>query len=57
MFSHDMKYLCAILTLVFVAAIPASSQTMYSDDAGSLLGFGGAIAILDGDVFISSAPI
>jgi hypothetical protein len=51
-----MKKLLFTLTLSFLV-LAASAQTMYSDNGGSLLGFGGTIAISDGEVLVGSAPI
>lgn len=51
---HRFLYLFVVL---FLVATTASSQSFYSETSGALLGFGGAIAISDGEVFVGSAPI
>lgn len=51
-----MKKQLSILTLSLLV-LSVSAQTIYSENAGSLLGFGGTTAISDGEVLVGSAPI
>ena len=48
-------YLSTLVLFLFVWT--ADAQSYYSENAGSFLGFGGAVAISDGEVFVGSAPI
>ena len=52
-----MRRYLLVLTVILFACSSAASQSLYSDDTRSLLGFGGAIAVSGGDVFIGSAPV
>jgi choice-of-anchor B domain-containing protein len=47
----------AVTIAAFTAATPTTAQTRYSDNPGKQLGFGGAIAISGGTIYIGSAPI
>lgn len=49
------NYLSALFLLLFV--LTANAQSYYSESQGSFLGFGGAVAISDGEVFVGSATI
>lgn len=53
-----MKRLFVTLSLVFlVTTLTASAQTHYSEAGLQGLGFGGAVAVADGQVFVGSSPI
>ncbi|NND72294.1 MAG: choice-of-anchor B family protein [Rhodothermales bacterium] len=50
------RFLFSALILI-LASSPATAQTKFSDNTSALLGFGGTIAVADGEVYIGSAPI
>ncbi len=50
------RILFSFLSLFLVVGV-SSAQTMPDGDAGSRLGFGGALTISDGHIYVGSAPI
>ncbi|NNF04959.1 MAG: hypothetical protein HKN17_10895, partial [Rhodothermales bacterium] len=57
-----MRSLYVLLTAAAFCAAPilnrpAAAQSMYTDTEPTPMGFGGSVAISDGDVFVGSAPI
>jgi choice-of-anchor B domain-containing protein len=55
--------LATLFTAVLLAAAalltgaPALAQSMYTDADIAPMGFGGAVSVMDGDIFVGSAPI
>jgi len=52
-----MQRFSASVFILLIAVSPVLAQTFYSDDASMRLGFGGAVSVYEGDVYIGSAPI
>lgn len=47
----------SIITLLVFGSIMVQAQTFYRADGGTFKGFGGAIAMANGEVYVGSAPI
>ena len=52
-----MRRLFLLIPALILAASPLMAQTFYSEAPSMRLGFGGVVAMYEGDVYIGSAPI